>query len=147
MYHVVNGSLDVLEYSDCRDRLGLLQVTVDRISSIREEEANWWKEVSDQRITTDKLSSLVEGVRKLKQLTVLDEALTHLDCMKEMNERINKLPAVLLCVVEEVLAGLFDRILSADETKHGRFVEYFQEYQTLLTTPLHQQHDQVLYGL
>eukprot|EP00986_Skeletonema_menzelii_P017697 scaffold21207_cov134-Skeletonema_menzelii.AAC.3 len=131
-HNAVQGSLDILEYSDSRDRLGLLLVTVDRISSIREEEANWWKEVSDQRITTDKIPSLVEGVRKLKQLTCLEETLTHLDCMKEMNERINKLPSVLLCVVEEVLAGLFDRILSADETKHDRFEEYFEEYQTLL---------------
>jgi len=132
LHNAVSGSLDVLEYSDCRDRLGLLLVTVDRISSIREEEANWWKELSDQRMTTEKIPSLVEGARKLKQLTVLEETLTHLDCMKEMNERIHKLPAVLVCFIEEILAGLFDRILSSDETTHDRFGGYFKEYQTLL---------------
>jgi len=133
LHNAVSGSLDVLEYSDCRDRLGLLLVTVDRISTIREEEANWWKELSDQRrMTTEKIPSLVEGVRKLKQLTVLEETLTYLDCMKEMSERIKKLPAVLVCVIEEILAGLFDRILSSDETTHDRFGEYFTEYQTLL---------------
>lgn len=132
-YHnAVKGSLDVLEYSDCRDRLGLLLVAVDRISSIREEEEKLWRELSDKRITCDKIPSLVEGVRKLKQLSVLEEALTHLDCMKEMNERINKLPGVLICLVEETLAGLFDRILSSDETSHDRFGAYFKEYQTLL---------------
>eukprot|EP00985_Skeletonema_marinoi_P006069 scaffold2630_cov99-Skeletonema_marinoi.AAC.2 len=134
LHNAVKGSLDILEYSDCRDRLGLLLVAVDRISSIREEEANWWKELSDQTVSTEKVPSLVEGVRKLKQLTVLEEALTHLDCMKEMNERINKLPGVLVCLIEEILAGLFDRILSSsDDAMHDdRFGEYFKEYQTLL---------------
>eukprot|EP00984_Skeletonema_dohrnii_P022502 scaffold11620_cov199-Skeletonema_dohrnii-CCMP3373.AAC.5 len=134
LHNAVKGSLDVLEYSDCRDRLGLLLEAVDRISSIREEEANWWKELSDQTVSSEKVLSLVEGVRKLKQLTVLEEALTHLDCMREMNERINKLPGVLVCLIEEILAGLFDRILSSsDDAMHDeRFEEYFKEYQTLL---------------
>ena len=134
LHNAVSGSLDVLEYSDCRDRLGLLLVTLDQMSSIHEEEANWWKQLSDQRITTDKIPSLVEGVRRLKQLTVLEETLTRLDCTKEMNERINKLPGVLICLIEEILAGLFDRILSSDETTNDRFGGYFKEYQTLLQT-------------
>ena len=131
-HDAVSGSLDVLEYSDFRDRLGLLLVAVDRILSIREEEVNWRNELSNQNITTDKIPSLVEGTRELMQLTVLEESLTHLDCMKDMNARINELPNVLLCLIEEYLASLLDHILTSDETTHDQFGEYFEEYQVLL---------------
>jgi hypothetical protein len=133
LHNAITGGLDVLEYSDCRDRLGLLLATVDRISFIRGEEANWWKQLSDRGITTEGIPSLVDSVRKLKQLTALEEVLTNLECMKETNERINKLPGVLICLIEEILADLFDRILSSDENSNNKnFGEYFEQYKTLL---------------
>jgi len=51
--------------------------------------------------------------------------------MKETNERINQLPGVLVCLIEESLAHLFDRILS-DVTSHDKFDGYLAEYKTLL---------------
>jgi hypothetical protein len=132
LHNAVCGGLDIPEYSDCRDRLGLLLVTLDGISSIREKEAKWWNALSDQKISTmEKIPLLLEEVKNLKQLTLLDETLTNLECMKETKERINQLPGVLVCLIEESLAHLFDRILS-DDTSHDKFDGYFAEYKTLL---------------
>ena len=133
LHNAVCGSLDIPEYSDCMDRLGLLLVTLDGISSIREKEAKWWNALSDQKISTmEKIPLLLEEVKNLKQLTLLDETLTNLECMKETNERINQLPGVIVCLIEESLAHLFDRILSSADTSHDKFDEYFAEYKTML---------------
>jgi len=131
-HNVVSGGLDVVQYADNKDRLRYLLETIDLISTIRDQEEQWWEDVSAKTITPQRFQKLVDDTRRLKELVRGEEVLNHAVGLRTMRDRMNHLPDALLGRIEDSAAELFARILRSDETSMGSFDEYFLEYEMLL---------------
>ena len=137
-YNAILGALDVAHYADHRDRLRYLLETLDQISAISFQEAQWWKDVLHEAkvitnvIPPNKFHKIVEDARRLKDLVLKEEVLNHLVSLHTMRDRINGLPEILLEFIEESLSDLFARILKAEQVRPDIFDKYSVEYETLI---------------
>ena len=132
VHNVVMAGLDVLQFAESKDRLRYLLETVDQISSICNQEAQWREDVNFKIIAPRRFLELVEDTRKLKNLVNGEEVLNHAPSLHTMRERLDKLPDILLGRIEQAVAELFARILSSDNNSSSAFDGYSKEYELLL---------------
>ncbi|KAL3785773.1 hypothetical protein HJC23_007329 [Cyclotella cryptica] len=134
-HNPVMGSLDVLKIAETKDRMKYLAETIDRISEICDQEAQFWQEITNKKhhesipIHADEYHRLIEGARKLKNLTLEEEVLNHVASLNSLRERIEGISSLLLDSIEDSLADLIQRMLNANDVCSG---EYSKEYETLL---------------
>ena len=131
-HNVISAGLDILHIADSKDRLCYLADTIDQISSICDEEAQWWKDVSAKMIAPHRFEKLVDDTRRLRDMIRGEEVLSHVTSLSSMKDRLNHLPEALLRRIEVSLAGLFSRILNTGESSPVAFDEHFLEFETLL---------------
>jgi len=130
-HNVISASLDILHMADSKDRLRYLLETIDQVSSICDEEAQWWKEVNAKMIPSEKFEKLVDGTRRLKEMVKSEEILNQATSLSTMKDRLSGLPEALLWRIEESLAELFSRILN-NSNKSTSFDTRLLEFETLL---------------
>jgi len=130
-HNVISASLDILHMADSKDRLRYLLETIDQVSSICDEEAQWWKEVNAKMIPSERFEKLVNDTRRLKEMVKSEEVLTQATSLSTMKDRLSGLPEALLWRIEESLAELFSRILN-NSNKKTSFETHLLEFETLL---------------
>lgn len=128
------SSLEILHNADNRSRLQCLLETIGRVTSIRELEIQWWKDVTVRIKTPRAFQELVNGTKRLKELVCGEEVLNQAFSLSTMRDRISRLSDALMVCVEASLADLFAQILCSAELCPTKFERYFHEYETLLQT-------------
>ncbi|KAL7553539.1 hypothetical protein ACHAWF_016820 [Thalassiosira exigua] len=132
-HDAASGSLDVVRRADARDRLRDLSEALDRIASVRDEDARWWDEANSAGVVPPSgFRKLVDDAKRLQELVRGEEVLHHAECLAAMRERLEGVPDALLGCVEESLAELVARLLFAEERPRKSFDEYFSDYEALL---------------